>query len=162
MKETTPGKNSVGKPVGLSFQTHGIYSEGPSGSLARTYQSLPIQGSLNQQFLYIVFNQWEALLYYLFATCINTKCHMFLSPFQNLQEAMVDALSLVLQGLEVYAFSPYQLIGRLLQQFHMTQQCIMILIAPAAPFVVRNSRGTSGGAAVGASSAKDTSNAATI
>jgi hypothetical protein len=54
-------------------------------------------------------------------------------PVPDNQAWAVDALSVDLQGFEVQAFPPYQLIGKLLKTFQLVQQYKMILIAPSWP-----------------------------
>jgi len=101
--------------------------------LSRRGQTLPTEWSIHPQAIEPIFRTWFRPLIDLFATRHNTKLPIFISPVPDERALDVDALSISLEGMEVYAYPPQQILNQLLQNFQRTDWCRMIVIAPYWP-----------------------------
>ena len=68
----------------------------------------------------------------LFATKLNAKLPLYVSPIPDEQAWTVDALNISWENLIAYAFPPSALLPRVVQKL-MSQNCRLILIAPGWP-----------------------------
>ena len=63
-----------------------------------------------------LYSRWEKFQIDLFATRSNNKLHRFVSPVLDWAAWAVDALSLQWENLDVYAFRPMSLLGKVLSK----------------------------------------------
>jgi len=98
--------------------------------LSRKGQNLPTEWSIHQEAIDRVFSMWLRPLIDLFATRHNSKCPMFVSPVPDPLALDVDALSLVWEGMEAYAYPPHQILSNVLQKFQLCKNCKLIVVAP--------------------------------
>ena len=100
--------------------------------LSRDNQILPTEWSLHPAVVKALFDLWGRPHVDLFATRLNHKLEIFVSPMPDPQAWAVDALSLSWRGLWAYAFPPHQIMAKVLHHLRESQ-CELILIAPAWP-----------------------------
>jgi len=101
--------------------------------LSRTGQPLPSEWSLNPRALERLFKAWHRPQIDLFATRFNNKLPVFVSPSPDDLAIAVDALSFNMNGLDVYAFPPREIMSQFLQRFQMSRGCRAIVVAPKWP-----------------------------
>ena len=101
--------------------------------LSRHQQVIQTEWSLSQKVFNLLCSKWGRPQIDLFATRFNHKLPKFVSPVPDQAAWAVDSLSLHWEALEVYAFPPVSLLGKVLPNV-MDQGCHrMILIAPGCP-----------------------------
>ena len=101
--------------------------------LSRWHQAIPTEWSLHPNVVDEIFRMWFKPEVDLFATKYNKKLMKYASPTPDNQAWKIDGLSVNLEGLEIYAYPPHQILMKLLQKFQMTDKCRMIVIAPYWP-----------------------------
>jgi len=101
--------------------------------LSRQGQVLPTEWSLHPEVVKSIFLQWGTPHVDLFATRLNNKCQMFVSPVPDPLAMETDALSMSWEGMIAYAYPPHQIMPQVLIQFKRTKACRLILIAPWWP-----------------------------
>ena len=69
----------------------------------------------------------------LFATRLNNRLPVFVSPMHESLALNVDALSMTWEGMYAYAFPPFVMLGRVLEKILRDHPCEMILVAPKWP-----------------------------
>ena len=101
--------------------------------LSRHNQVIQTEWSLFQQLFNLLCSRWARPHVDLFATWLNHKLPMFVSPVPDPTAWAVDALSLSWENLDAYAFPPISLLNQVISKV-MDQGCRrMILIAPGWP-----------------------------
>ena len=101
---------------------------------------LPItkgQGQTNRVVLHQqIFNQisrvWHTPMVDLFATQLNFKLPIYVSPVPDRKAWKVDALNICWEGLDGYVFSPVAILPQVIQKI-ITYPCRMIVLAPGWP-----------------------------
>ena len=69
---------------------------------------------------------------YMFATEIIHKLPLCVSPVTDANALNIDALNILLEGLDSYVLCPVALIPKVIQQMD-TYRCKMIVVAPGWP-----------------------------
>ena len=101
-------------------------------ALSRRNKVLPTEWSLHPQVFHKICQVWHTPNLDMFATALNHKLPVYVSPTPDPEAWEVDALSIPWQDLNGYAFPPVAILPRVIQKMH-TYQCIMIVIAPGWP-----------------------------
>ena len=96
-----------------------------------TSQSLT-EWSLHPEIAQMVWDRYHRPLVDLFATHLNNKLDVFVSPFQHHLAWEVDALNISWEGLDAYAFPPTKLPALVLAKIQR-HNCRILLIAPRWP-----------------------------
>ena len=101
-------------------------------SLSRKDKVIQTEWALNHR----VFNQichcWHQPMVDLFATKLNHKLPMYVSPVPDSRAWETDALNISWEGLDAYVFCPVALIPQVIQKM-TTYRCRIIMIAPGWP-----------------------------
>lgn len=92
-------------------------------------QSLPSEWTLNTEVFTMILQHFPLMSVDLFATRLNNRLPVFVSPVPDPRAWAVDALFLDWTNLDLYAFPPTPLIPKILQRLELFQ-CAMTLIAP--------------------------------
>ena len=100
--------------------------------LSRRNQIQSTEWSLLPQIFKKVSRIWESPQVYLFATSLNKKLPLYVSPIPDPQAWAVDALNIPWKNLVAYAFCPTALLPKVIQKLQF-QVCRLILIAPGWP-----------------------------
>jgi len=74
--------------------------------LSRQGQTIQTEWELHQEAAQALFSKWGQALVDLFATRLNTKLPIFISPVPDPLALDVDALSVSWEGMTAYAFPP--------------------------------------------------------
>ena len=69
----------------------------------------------------------------LFATRLNNRLPVFVSPMADPRAVDIDALSIPWKGMYAYAFPPFVMLGRVIEKILRDHPCEMILVAPKWP-----------------------------
>ena len=97
--------------------------------LSRKGNIVQTEWSLNQRVADLVFQLWGTPHIDLFATRLNRKVQIFVSPVPDPLAHASDALSLSWKGMWAYAFPPFPLILTTLRKV-LEEECLVCLIAP--------------------------------
>lgn len=100
--------------------------------LSRQRQVITTEWSLHPEALEPVWEKWGKPLIDLFATRLNKKMKMFVSPVPDEEAWKVDAMSISWTGLSAYAFPPWAMMTAVLQKV-LEDQSEVILVAPDWP-----------------------------
>ena len=76
---------------------------------------------------------WDTPNLDLFATRLNNRLPVFVSPMADPLAVDVDAMSMSWRGMYAYAFPPFVMLGRVLEKVFKDHPCEMILVAPKWP-----------------------------
>ena len=76
---------------------------------------------------------WDTPNMDLFATRLNNRLPVFVSPMADPLAVDVDAMSMSWKGMYAYAFPPFVMLGRVLEKVLKDHPCEMILVAPKWP-----------------------------
>ncbi len=76
---------------------------------------------------------WDKPNLDLFATRLNNRLPVFVSPMADPLAVDVDAMSMSWRGMYAYAFPPFVMLGRVLEKVLKDHPCEMILVAPKWP-----------------------------
>ena len=101
--------------------------------LSRHGQVIQTEWSLSPRVFKLLCAQWGTPQIDHFATRFNTKLNRFVSPVPDQAAWAVDALTLHWETLDVYAFPPFSLLGKVLSKVRDQGCRRMILIAPGWP-----------------------------
>merc|ERR1712074_37484 len=99
-------------------------------TLSRRDQIIPTEWSLHPQIVQNLWQTWWKPDLDLFATRNNRKLRRFFSPFPDPEAEKTDAMAQNWDGLRVYAFPPFNLVGKVLLKLSRSLDTQMILIAP--------------------------------
>ena len=98
--------------------------------LSRRHQTLHTEWTLNQGVVRSLFDRWGDPCVDLFATSLNNRLPVYVSPVQDPLAWKVDALSISWEGLSAYAYPPVKILPQVLEKVHQTRTLRLILIAP--------------------------------
>ena len=98
-------------------------------SLSRKGQIIHTEWTLHKGTLSQIFLFWEVPHIYLFATRLNNRLPIFISPLQDPLAWAMGAMSLSWEGMIAYAFPPIPCLMRVLLKME-NETCLVILIAP--------------------------------
>ena len=101
--------------------------------LSRQNKILPAEWTLKQGIVLSLFQLLGTPIVDLFATRLNHRLPLYVSPVLDPAAWGVDALSLNWNQLFGYAFPPFNLIPAVLEKIRLSHQCRIILIAPCWP-----------------------------
>jgi hypothetical protein len=101
-------------------------------SLSRRGKIVHTEWTIHQGTLNSIFETWGKPLIDLFATRLNHRLPLYVSPVQDPLAWSVDALALDWTGLDAYAFPPPILLSRVLEKIR-SESCSVILLAPNWP-----------------------------
>ena len=101
--------------------------------LSRLGQVIQTEWALLPEIFQRICQQWHYPRVDLFATRFNHKLTQFVSPFPDPQAWAVDALSLLWEDLDPYAFPPVALLGKVVSKLQDNPCRRMILVAPGWP-----------------------------
>ena len=96
--------------------------------LSRRNQIQSTEWSLSPQIFKKISRIWESPQVDLFATSLNKKLPLYVSPIPDPQAWAVDALNIPWENLVAYAFPPTALLPKVIQKLQ-SQVCRLILIA---------------------------------
>ena len=80
----------------------------------------------------LICHMWFTPHIVLFATCLNHKAPLYVSPVPDQQAWKIIALNMNWLGLITYPYLPIALLHRVIQKIHQCK-CLVILIAPGWP-----------------------------
>jgi hypothetical protein len=99
-------------------------------ALSRRHQALHTEWTLNMCAVKQLFDKWGDPNVDLFATRMNNRLPVYVSPVQDPLAWQVDALSISWEGLSAYAYPPVKILPQVLEKVHRTRRLRLILIAP--------------------------------
>ena len=98
--------------------------------LSRRGQHIQTEWELHQEAAQQLFLRWGQPSVDLFATKLNKKLPVYVSPVPDPEALDVDALSISWEGLNTYAFPPHRVLPQVLHKVGRTTNLRMILVAP--------------------------------
>jgi hypothetical protein len=101
-------------------------------SLSRKHSVVQTEWTIHQPTIYGIFSRWGRPHIDLFATRLNRRLPLFVSPVPDPLAVNVDALTLDWTGLDAYAFPPPALLGLVLRKIEL-ERSVVILLAPNWP-----------------------------
>ena len=101
--------------------------------LSRLGQTIQTEWSLLPAVFKTLCTRWHQPQIDLFATRFNNKVPQFVSLVPDTMATAVDALSLSWEGLDVYAFPPTAILGKVVEKLQDTLCTRIIIIAPGWP-----------------------------
>ena len=100
--------------------------------LSRSNQVQSTEWSLHPQVFKQICLKWFTPHVDLFATLLNNKVPLYMSPVPDQNAWDIDALNINCSGLTAYAYPPTALLHRLIQKVRQSN-CLIIVIAPDWP-----------------------------
>ena len=100
--------------------------------LSRVNKPISTEWALNQEIANLLFSMTEFPNIDLFATRLNHKLPLYVSPIPDQRALSIDALSMNWNNLHAYAFPPFHLIQAVINKVKLSQ-CRVVLIAPFRP-----------------------------
>ena len=122
-----------------SFDVHldARYLPGESNVLAdvlsRRGQVVGTEWSLHPQVARALLRAWGNPSIDLFATCLNAKLPLYCSLVPDPQAVFEDAFRHPWDDLDLYAFPPFALVGRVIARVQQSSRVVMTLVAPLWP-----------------------------
>ena len=122
-----------------SFDVHleARYLPGESNVLAdvlsRRGQVVGTEWSLHPQVARALLRTWGNPSIDLFATCLNAKLPLYCSLVPDPQAVFEDAFRHPWDDLDLYAFPPFALVGRVIARVQQSSRVVMTLVAPLWP-----------------------------
>ena len=122
-----------------SFDVHrdARYLPGESNVLAdvlsRRGQVVGTEWSLHPQVARALLRAWGSPSIDLFATCLNAKLPLYCSLVPDPQAVFEDAFRHPWDDLDLYAFPPFPLVGRVIARVQESSRVAMTLVAPLWP-----------------------------
>ena len=101
-------------------------------SLSRKDKIIQTEWSLHPQIFSMICKVWHTPMVDMFATKLNHKLPIYVSPVPDANAMNIDALNISWEGLDGYAFCPVALIPKVIQKMN-TYRCRMIVVAPGWP-----------------------------
>ena len=101
--------------------------------LSRKDKVVHTEWTLVQSVVDTIFNIWDKPNVDLFATRLNNRLPVFVSPMADPLAVDVDAMSITWRGMLAYAFPPFVILGRVIDKIPHDHPCELILIAPKWP-----------------------------
>ena len=103
-------------------------------TLSRLIQIQSTKSSLHPQVFKRICKKWFTPQVDLFATCLNQKLPLYVSPVPDQNTWNIDALNISWSSLVAYAYPPTALLHKVIQKVRQ-YNCLLILIAPDWPGV---------------------------
>ena len=141
------GRDSLSRDVRPSMENHELVSsvqnistcQTHSGclnviadSLSRSTQIQSTEWSLHPQVFKRICTKWFTPQVDLFATRLNHKLPLYVSPLPDQNAWNIDALNISWSSLVAYAYPPTALLPKVIQKVYQ-YNCLLILIAPGWP-----------------------------
>ena len=101
--------------------------------LSRRGQVVGTEWSLRPQVARSLLRVWGNLSIDLFATCLNAKLPLYCSLVPDPQAVFEDAFRHPWDDLDLYAFPPFPLVGRVIARVQESSRVAMTLVAPLWP-----------------------------
>ena len=101
-------------------------------SLSRRDKVIQTEWSLHQQIFNQICRVWHTPMIDLFATHLNHKLPIYVSPVPDKKAWKIDALNICWDGLDGYVFCPVAILPQVIQKI-ITYPCRMIVLAPGWP-----------------------------
>ena len=101
--------------------------------LSRSNQVQSTEWSLHPQVFKLIYQKWATPHEDLFATHLNHKVPLYVSPVPDQHAWDIDALNKNWSGLTAYAYPPMALLHKVIQKIRQCN-CLIILIAPGIPW----------------------------
>ena len=101
--------------------------------LSRARQLLPSEWSLHQEVANLIFEELGRPMFDLFATRLNHRLPLYVSPVLDPAAWAIDALTLDWTRMVAYAFPPFNLIPQVLGKISISRHCRVLLVAPWWP-----------------------------
>ena len=101
--------------------------------LSRKDKVIHTEWTLVQSVVDTIFNIWDKPNVDLFATRLNNRLPVFVSPMADPLAVDVDAMSITWRGMYAYVFPPFVMLGRVIDKILHDHPCELILIAPKWP-----------------------------
>ena len=101
--------------------------------LSRMNKIVHTEWTLHQSVFKALCITWDTPNLDLFATRLNNRLPVFVSPMADPLAVDVDAMSMSWKGMYAYAFPPFVMLGRVLEKVLKDHPCEMILVAPKWP-----------------------------
>ncbi|XP_077991032.1 uncharacterized protein LOC144445368 [Glandiceps talaboti] len=105
---------------------------GIADALSRRKRVLPTEWAIPVKIAHLLFLHWGEPTVDLFATFMNRKLPLFVSPIPDPRAMATDALSMSWKGLSAYAFPPFALLPIVLRKIQEESSSV-ILVAPLWP-----------------------------
>ena len=99
-------------------------------ALSREFQILQSEWVLHPDICRALWKLWGTPLVDLFASSKNNRLPNFCSPLPEPEAWGTDAFLQDWTGLELYAYPPTKVLGRVLQKFRQSPRCRLTLVAP--------------------------------
>jgi hypothetical protein len=101
--------------------------------LSRKDKVIHTEWTLKQSVVDAIFGAWGKPNLDLFATRLNNRLPVWVSPMADPQAVGVDALSMSWKGMFAYAFPTFVILGKVLEKALKDHPCELILVAPKWP-----------------------------
>ena len=101
--------------------------------LSRRWQVVGTEWSLHPQVARALLRAWGNPSIDLFATCLNAKLPLYCSLVPDPQAVFEDAFRHPWDDLDLYAFPPFALVGRVIARVQESSRVAMTLVAPLWP-----------------------------
>ena len=101
--------------------------------LSRMNKIVHTEWTLHQSVFKALCITWDTPNLDLFATRLNNRLPVFVSPMADPLAVDVYAMSMSWKGMYAYAFPPFVMLGRVLEKVLKDHPCEMILVAPKWP-----------------------------
>ena len=101
-------------------------------SLSRRDRVIQTEWSLHQQIFNQICKVWHTPMVDLFATHLNYKLPIYVSPDPDKKAWKIDTLNICWEGLDGYVFCPVAILPQVIQKI-ITYPCRMIVLAPGWP-----------------------------
>ena len=101
--------------------------------LSRRGQIVGTEWSLHPQVARALLRAWGSPSIDLFATCLNAKLPLYCSLVPDPQAVFEDAFRHPWDDLDLYAFPPFALVGRVIARIQQSSRVAMTLVAPLWP-----------------------------
>ena len=102
--------------------------------LSRSNQVQSTEWSLHPQLFKQICRRWFTPQVDLFATCLNHKLPLYMSPVPDPNAWDIDALNINLSGVIAYTYPPTALLLRVIQKIRQ-YNCLIIIIPPGWPWM---------------------------
>ena len=100
--------------------------------MSRIDKPISTEWSLNQEIANKIFQIMNFPSIDLFATCLNHRLPLYVSPIPDQKALSIDAISMDWNRIHAYAFPPFHLIQTVINKIRISQ-CKIVLIAPLWP-----------------------------
>ena len=98
--------------------------------LSRRDQAIATEWTLHRQGAKALLSEWGSPSIDLFASKLNAQLPVYCSLVPDDQAALEDAFRHPWDNLDVYAFQPFALLGKVLSRVRQSRNCSMTLVAP--------------------------------